>query len=125
MSSLRRQITDAYARDGFCLEILEYLRAPSDAALWKLTPRVRSRIERYSLDDDLLTFSVDRFDVSRIVVPLDEDLCARLLHEYHDSPSGGYLGREKSSRRYRVTSTGPTCANRSASGCARAKPTSA
>jgi hypothetical protein len=42
-----------------------------------------------------MTYSVDRFNAPRIVVPVDDDLRARLLHEYHDSPSGGHLGREK------------------------------
>jgi hypothetical protein len=38
---------------------------------------------------------VDLKDTSRVVVPSDDDVRAQLLHEYHDSPSGGHLGGEK------------------------------
>lgn len=40
-------------------------------------------------------YSLDQLEPSRVVVPSDADLRARLLHEYHDSQSRGHLGREK------------------------------
>ncbi|KAG2792299.1 hypothetical protein PC118_g25048 [Phytophthora cactorum] len=47
------------------------------------------------MDRELLTYCVDRADTPRIVVSLDDDLRARIIHEFHDSPSAGHLGREK------------------------------
>ena len=35
------------------------------------------------------------FDLMRIVIPADDALRARLVHEFHDSPAGGHLCREK------------------------------
>ncbi|KAE8957102.1 hypothetical protein PR001_g31493, partial [Phytophthora rubi] len=52
-------------------------------------------ITRYDLDSDLLTYAIDTFDTPRVVIPADDDLRARLVHEYHDAPAGGHLGREK------------------------------
>ncbi|KAE9033353.1 hypothetical protein PR001_g10204 [Phytophthora rubi] len=72
-----------------------YLRDPSDAEKSKLSPRSRSHVDRYSLDGELLTYCIDCEDPPRIVVPLDDDLRARLIHEFHDTPSGGHLGHEK------------------------------
>ncbi|KAG2779528.1 hypothetical protein PC116_g1377 [Phytophthora cactorum] len=47
------------------------------------------------MDDGLVTYRVDRLDTPRIVVPLDDDLRARLIHQFHDTPSAGHLDREK------------------------------
>ena len=38
---------------------------------------------------------MDVFDSPRVVIPADDDLRARLVHEFHDTPAGGHLGREK------------------------------
>ncbi|KAG2877754.1 hypothetical protein PC114_g23480 [Phytophthora cactorum] len=43
-----------------------------------------------------MSYQVDRVDAPRIVIPLDDDLRARIIHEFHDTPSAGHLGREKS-----------------------------
>ncbi|GAB9477757.1 Transposon Tf2-6 polyprotein, partial [Globisporangium polare] len=40
-------------------------------------------------------YQADVFDTPRVLVPNDADLRARIVHEYHDAPSGGHLGREK------------------------------
>ncbi|KAE8953200.1 hypothetical protein PR001_g32976 [Phytophthora rubi] len=63
--------------------------------LAKLTRPTRDAITRYDLDGDLLTYVIDTFDTPRVVIPADDDLRARLVHEYHDAPAGGHLGREK------------------------------
>jgi hypothetical protein len=42
----------------------------------------------------VLYHAVDLTEPFRIVVPLDNALRARILVEYHDSPSAGHLGRE-------------------------------
>ncbi|OWY94391.1 reverse transcriptase, partial [Phytophthora megakarya] len=75
--------------------VLIHLRAPSEETLEALPRCIRSHIERYRLDGSLLTSSIDRFDDMRVVVPNDEDLRARIIREYHDAPTSGHLGREK------------------------------
>lgn len=72
-----------------------YLRSLSEVAQRRLSPRNRARVDRYGLDSGQLTYCVDRADSPRIVAPLDDDLLARLIHEFHDTPSGGHLEREK------------------------------
>ncbi|KAE8970788.1 hypothetical protein PR001_g27098 [Phytophthora rubi] len=63
--------------------------------LAKLTRPTRDAITRYDLDGDLLTYAIDTFDTPRVVIPADDNLRARLVHEYHDAPAGGHLGHEK------------------------------
>ncbi|KAE9346791.1 hypothetical protein PF008_g8114 [Phytophthora fragariae] len=92
---LRDLISSAYESDAACAEMIKYLRDPSDMARRRLSARSRARVDRHQLEGGLLTYSVDRADPPRIVVPLDDDLRARLIHEFHDAPSGGHLGREK------------------------------
>ncbi|OWZ02271.1 Retrovirus Polyprotein [Phytophthora megakarya] len=55
----------------------------------------QSQIDRYSLDDNLLVYSIDKFDAPRVVIPNDADLRSRIIHEFHDAPIGGHLGGEK------------------------------
>ncbi|KAE9178187.1 hypothetical protein PF005_g24183 [Phytophthora fragariae] len=92
---LRQQIADAYEEDAFYATIIRYLRNPAADTLAKLTRPTRDAITRYDLDGDLLTYAIDTFDTPRVVIPADDDLRARLVHEYHDAPAGGHLGREK------------------------------
>ncbi|POM66155.1 Pol protein [Phytophthora palmivora] len=94
-SPLRDLISRAYEADETCSEMIKYLRDPSDTAQRRLSLRSRSGVDRYGLDGNLLTYCVESNDPPRIVVPLDSDLRARLIHEFHDTPSGGHLGREK------------------------------
>ncbi|KAE9169127.1 hypothetical protein PF005_g28091 [Phytophthora fragariae] len=92
---LRQQIADAYEEDAFYAAIIRYLRNPRADTLAKLTRPTRDAITRCDLDGDLLTYAIDTFDTPRVVIPADGDLRARLVHEYHDAPAGGHLGREK------------------------------
>jgi hypothetical protein len=94
-SPLREEIAAAYDSDAACAELIKFLKDPSDTARRRLSPRSRARVDRYPLDGNLLTYCVDRADPLRVVVPLDDDLRVRLIHEFNDSPSGGHLGREK------------------------------
>ncbi|CAI5702799.1 unnamed protein product [Peronospora effusa] len=101
-TALSRQATDdeddddrSYKGDSDYADIIEYLRAPSDAALGALSRTKRDHIHRYSLDGDLLLYSIDQFDSTRTVIANDMDLRARIIHEYHDAPAGGHLGRKK------------------------------
>ncbi|KAF1334914.1 reverse transcriptase, partial [Globisporangium splendens] len=64
-------------------------------ALQGLPSRTRSRVHRFRVHNGLLYYAVEQGDTARVVVPNDEGLRHRLLYEYHDSPSGGHLGREK------------------------------
>ncbi|KAG3080887.1 hypothetical protein PI124_g19272 [Phytophthora idaei] len=93
-SLLRNAIAAAYDSDAACSEMIKFLGDWSDAARRRLSPRSRVRYGRYALDGNLLTDGVDRSDPRRVVVPLDDDLRARLIHEFDDTPSGGHLGRE-------------------------------
>ncbi|KAE8968533.1 hypothetical protein PR002_g27729 [Phytophthora rubi] len=92
---LRQQIADAYEEDAFYAAIIWYLRNPTADTLAKLTRPTRDAITRYDLDGDLLTYAIDTLDTPRVVTPADDDLRTRLVHEYHDAPAGGHLGREK------------------------------
>ena len=94
-SPLPDDIRQAYQDDPDCKALLAYFSAPSAKALNALPSRLSSRIHRYSIADGLLYYTTDPRDISRIVVPLDEDLRTRLLYEFHDSPIAGHLGREK------------------------------
>ncbi|GMF46761.1 unnamed protein product [Phytophthora fragariaefolia] len=60
-----------------------------------LLRNTRNQIDRYHLDGDLLCYNIDRFDAPQVVVPNDDDIRARIIHEFHDSPMGAHLGREK------------------------------
>ncbi|KAF1334018.1 reverse transcriptase, partial [Globisporangium splendens] len=76
-------------------DLLKYFKDPSDKALQGLPSRTRSRVHRFRVHNGLLYYAVEQGDTARVVVPNDEGLRHRLLYEYHDSPSGGHLGREK------------------------------
>ncbi|KAE8989419.1 hypothetical protein PR003_g22122 [Phytophthora rubi] len=92
---LRQQIADAYEEDAFSAAIIQYLRNPTADTIANLTHPTRDTITRYVLDGDLLAYAIDTFDTPRVVIPADDDLHARLVHEYHDAPAGGHLGSEK------------------------------
>ncbi|GMF41143.1 unnamed protein product [Phytophthora fragariaefolia] len=92
---LRDEIAAAYADDAVYANILAYLRSPSNETLVALSRNTCNQIDRYHLDGDLLCYNIDRFDAPRVVVPNDDDLRARIIHEFHDSPMGAHLGREK------------------------------
>ncbi|KAF1325288.1 Pol protein, partial [Globisporangium splendens] len=91
----QEEITEGYKQDEACQELIKYFKNPSDKALQNPPPRARSRVHRYSMHNELLYYTVDEGDPARIVVPNDEGLRHRLLYEYHDGPSSGHLGREK------------------------------
>uniref|UniRef100_A0AAV1UWH5 Integrase catalytic domain-containing protein n=1 Tax=Peronospora matthiolae TaxID=2874970 RepID=A0AAV1UWH5_9STRA len=93
--SIWAQIAESNANDSFYSEIINYLRHPSEGSLAKLTKPTRDNIKRYALDGPLLTYTMDVFDPPRVVIPADDDLRARLVHEFHDTPAGGHVGREK------------------------------
>ncbi|KAG3231342.1 hypothetical protein PI124_g23563 [Phytophthora idaei] len=73
--------------------MLSYVSAPSDEARRQLEPHLRVRAHRYRVHEGLLLYSAVDDDVIRIVVPNDYDL--RIMYEYHDAPTAGHPGREK------------------------------
>ncbi|OWY93236.1 reverse transcriptase, partial [Phytophthora megakarya] len=67
-SSLLDEVKAAYAHDADAKQLIEFLSAPSDKA---------------------------HDNAERIVVPNDPDLRSRIMYEYHDVPTAGHPGREK------------------------------
>jgi hypothetical protein len=94
-TTVREEIVEGYKSDDTCQDLLKYFKDPSDKALQSLPARTRSRVHRFQVHNGLLYYAVEDGDTARVVVPNDEGLRHRLLYEYHDSPSGGHLGREK------------------------------
>ena len=56
------KIIAAYANDPDDAGIIACLRAPSDAALGYLSQTKGDHFHRYSMDGDLLLYSIDKFD---------------------------------------------------------------
>ncbi|KAF1326170.1 reverse transcriptase, partial [Globisporangium splendens] len=94
-TTVREEIVEGYKSDETCQDLLKYFKDPSDKALQGLPSRTRSRVHRFRVHNGLLYYAVEDGDTARVVVPNDEGLRHRLLYEYHDSPSSGHLGREK------------------------------
>ncbi|KAF1313283.1 Pol protein, partial [Globisporangium splendens] len=94
-TTVREEIVEGYKSDETCQDLLKYFKDPSDKALQGLPSRTRSRVHRFRVHNGLLYYAVEQGDTARVVVPNDEGLRHRLLYEYHDNPSGGHLGREK------------------------------
>ncbi|KAG2847066.1 hypothetical protein PC113_g17850 [Phytophthora cactorum] len=94
-SSLIDDVKAAYANDADAKQLLSYASAPSDEERRKLTPHLRARAHRYRVHEGLLLYSAVDDDVIRIVVPNDYDLRMRIMYEYHDAPTAGHPGREK------------------------------
>ena len=69
--------------------------SPSEESLTKLTKSTHDNIKRNALDGPLLTYTMDVFEPPRVVIPANDDLRARLVREFHDTPAGDHLGREK------------------------------
>ncbi|KAG4036969.1 hypothetical protein PC123_g27462 [Phytophthora cactorum] len=94
-SSLIDDVKAAYASDSDTKQLLSYASAPSDETRRKLAPQLRARAHRYRVDEELLLYSAVDDDANRIVMPNDYDLRMRITYEYHDAPTAGHPGREK------------------------------
>src|SRR5438045_404726 len=79
------QELDPQCRQMRCqLHICMQCQDPSQALVpWSLP-------QHYTVDDDGLLHYIDR-----VLVPAQESLCSQLLELYHDCPSGGHWGRDK------------------------------
>ncbi|GMF26751.1 unnamed protein product [Phytophthora fragariaefolia] len=89
-------IRASYASDDMCVVLLKALGSKvfedsdTELSVW-----LRARLHRYAFDGGLLYYRTGTDDPPRVVVPHDEDLKYHILYEAHDTPAGGYLGREK------------------------------
>ncbi|KAL4151860.1 hypothetical protein PRNP1_008797 [Phytophthora ramorum] len=84
-SSLLDDVKAAYAHDADAKQLLEYFSTPSDKSRQKLSKHLRVRVHRYRVHNGLLLYSTVDDNADRIVVP----------DEYHDAPTSGHPGREK------------------------------
>ncbi|OWY95677.1 reverse transcriptase [Phytophthora megakarya] len=91
-SSLLDEVKAAYAQDADAKQLIEFLSAPSDKSRRKLAPRLRASAHRYRVHDGLLLYSAVDDNAERID---DPDLRSRIMYEYHDVPTAGHPGREK------------------------------
>ncbi|EGZ21589.1 hypothetical protein PHYSODRAFT_262200, partial [Phytophthora sojae] len=94
-SSLLDDVKVAYAHDADAKLLLAYGSAPSDQARQKLPKHLRARAHRYREHDGLLLYSAVDDNADRVVVPNDHVLRLRIMYEYHDAPTAGHPGREK------------------------------
>ncbi|KAG4040186.1 hypothetical protein PC123_g24271 [Phytophthora cactorum] len=94
-SALIDEVKASYASDADAKQLLSYASAPSGEARRKLAPHLRARAHRYRVHEGLLLYSAVDDDVIRIVVPHDYDLRRRIMYEFHDAPTAGHPGREK------------------------------
>ncbi|OWY98669.1 hypothetical protein PHMEG_00030509 [Phytophthora megakarya] len=94
-ASLLDEVKAAYAHDADAKQLIEFLSSPSDKARRKLAPRLRASAHRYRVQDGLLFYSAEDNTAYRIVVPNDPDLRSRVMYEYHDVPTAGHPGSEK------------------------------
>ncbi|KAG6615639.1 reverse transcriptase [Phytophthora cinnamomi] len=94
-SSLLDDVKAAYAHDADAKLLLAYGTAPSDKFRQKLPKHLRARAHRFRVHDGLLLYNAVVDNADRVVVPNDHDLRLRIMYEYHDAPTAGHLGREK------------------------------
>ena len=93
-SSLHDEIRAAYDDDDVCRSLITHFCADPDK-VHPLPDAVRASVQRYSYRDQLLWYQVSPTDAPRIVVPANDEVRSRILYEYHDAPTSGHVGREK------------------------------
>ncbi|GMF67962.1 unnamed protein product [Phytophthora fragariaefolia] len=94
-SYLLDDVRSAYANDAGAKQLLNYFAAPSDKSRQKLAKHLRARVHRYRVHNGLLLYSAVDDNADRVVVPDDPQLKLRITYEYHDTPTSGHPGREK------------------------------
>ncbi|GMF62133.1 unnamed protein product [Phytophthora fragariaefolia] len=94
-SSLLDDVRSAYANDADTKQLLNYFAAPSDKSRQKLAKHLRARVHRYRVHNGILLYSAVDDNADRVVVPDDPELKLRITYEYHDAPTSGHPGREK------------------------------
>ncbi|GMF52215.1 unnamed protein product [Phytophthora fragariaefolia] len=94
-SSLIDDVRSEYANDADAKQLLNYFPAPCDKSRQKLTKHLRARVHRYRVHNGLLLYSAVDDNADRVVVPDDPESKLRITYEYHDAPTLGHPGREK------------------------------
>ncbi|GMF24343.1 unnamed protein product [Phytophthora fragariaefolia] len=94
-SSLLDDVRSAYAIDADAKQLLNYFAVPSDKSRQKLAKHLRARVHRYRVHNGLRLYSAVDDNADRVVVPYDHELKLRITYEYHDAPTSGHPGREK------------------------------
>ncbi|KAF0721645.1 hypothetical protein Ae201684P_007762 [Aphanomyces euteiches] len=117
-SDLLNRIRQAYERDPSLKTIILALTEP--------TPRTSriAQIDRYSYRDGLLLYDPAMLSVPRIAVPCDAALRTAIMSEFHDTPSAGHLGREKTYLSVARTFGGRACTKASHAMSNRVRPVS-
>ena len=77
------------------VRLMENLLQPSRQSLKRLPPVYRSSTYRYTVHNGLLKYTAVAGDTPRVVVSDHCNLRLRIMYEYHDAPTGGHRGREK------------------------------
>ena len=113
---LTQLIRDAQELDPQCRRIVSQLRGHKQSIEnGPLLEAPHGQRCRERLPRELQPYSVDKGDLlrcdSRVLVPEQESLRAQLLERYHDCPSGGHWGRDKTLELIRRTFTWPGIAN--------------
>ncbi|KAF1334479.1 Pol protein, partial [Globisporangium splendens] len=91
-TKLKDNIQSLYAKDDECRLLLAHFDGSSKESL---PAKLESKLARLSYHDGLLWHRLSNFDYPRVYVPHDQDLKLSILHEFHDAPASGHLGREK------------------------------
>jgi hypothetical protein len=87
-----RIIQSLYSKDNECRLMIAHFDGSSKESL---PAKLESKLARFSYHDGLLWHRLSNFDYPRIYVSHDQDLELSILHEFHDAPASGHLGREK------------------------------
>ncbi|CAI5702336.1 unnamed protein product [Peronospora effusa] len=90
-SSMASDIKECYSQDEHCRLLLDHFGGRKVT----LPSHLKAKLNRFSYSDGLLWHQLSPCDPLRIYVPHDTDLKLMILHECHDAPSSGHLGREK------------------------------
>ncbi|GMF29331.1 unnamed protein product [Phytophthora fragariaefolia] len=85
----------AYAKDADAKQLLNYFTPPSDKSRQKLAKHLRARVHRYRVHNGLLLYSTIDDNADRVVPPDDCELKLMITYEYHDAPTSGHPGCEK------------------------------
>ncbi|GMF64181.1 unnamed protein product [Phytophthora fragariaefolia] len=94
-SALLGDVRSAYANDADAKQVINYFAAPSDKSRQKLTKHIRARVHRYRVHNGLLLYSAVGDNADRVVAPDDPERKLRITYEYHDAPTSGHPGGEK------------------------------
>ncbi|KAF1315165.1 Pol protein, partial [Globisporangium splendens] len=91
-TKLKDNIQSLYAKDDECRLLIAHFDGSSKESL---PAKLESKLARFSYHDGLLWHRLSNLDYPRVYVPHDQDLKLSILHEFHDAPASGHLGREK------------------------------